>query len=143
MSLAVAFKKEIKAKLETTVRNTLIAATRAAYLHIQSVWPVHSGYSKANNKISITGQPITHLEPAQRNWRAGSHVATAAAITSRELGKLSRIEVKFGKRPRTIIIGNPVEYAAELSASRKKISGTSIYEQAAKVADTVANALGK
>lgn len=141
MSLGDEFMMEVRKKFAAKERIVLVQSVRAAYEHIMRTWPVWSGYSKANNKISVTGRAVTSVSPQNRILKKGAHVAKAAQVQSTELGKLERIEHNFGMKNRTIIIGNAVDYAADMPASA--LSGREIYEQAAAIGRTHASALAK
>lgn len=136
MSVAAQFSDEIKATYSKAVRNQLIRISREAYIKIMQQWPIYSGYSKANNRISITGRDIQRIQPSQRIARPNAHLAKAQSTRVAELAKLSRIRVEFGKRTRRIIIGNAVYYAADAGGSGR---GVAIYESAARQANAVGN----
>lgn len=134
-----AFEQEVKAKMAEEERLVLISAARAAYLYIINSWPVYTGYSNANNRVSITGRDIKRIEPTIRRRVEGLYVGKAAAVHSSQLAKLSRIELNFGLRNRRIVLGNAVDYAAEAGRGE----GRAIYQQAAVVAELTARVRSK
>lgn len=99
--------------INLTEQRVLVKGVRAAFNHIMQSWPVWSGFSKANNQISITGRTIARTIPRERVAKKGAHLGDAAAAVTRGLAKLSRIKIQKGNRPRVITIGNPVIYAAD------------------------------
>lgn len=130
-----AFELEIE-RIGRAQRVLMVKVTRNVYRHIMNRWPVWSGYSKANNRISITGRPISRIEPTARILRKGAHVAKAGAVESSELSKLNRLltEKGFGKRDRVIVIGNAVDYAADLGPAGAS-KGRIIYEEARQMGE--------
>ena len=137
MATSVAFIEAAFAKFEKdmsiTEQRFLVRATRAAYKHIMNAWPMWSGFSKANNRISTVGAPIRALVPAKRIAREGAHFAQAAATERSQLAKLSRLPISKKPRARTITIGNTVDYAADLG-DKGSARGFQIYATAINVA---------
>ena len=104
--------EEIEAKVTRTVRRTKIAAVSRTYKTIQAIWPTDTFWSKANNRVSITGRTIARVEPHQRPTESGALADKAAAVTASELSKLERIKAE--RKSRSIIIGNAVPYAFDV-----------------------------
>jgi hypothetical protein len=104
--------EQIEATVTRTVRKTKIAAVRKTYIVIQQMWPVDTFWSKANNRISITGRPITQVEPRTRPEESGALADKARAVTVDQLTKLESIKAEH--KSRSIIIGNAVPYAFDV-----------------------------
>lgn len=135
-----AFMLEVRQKAAEAERAVLIAAMREAYTHVMDSWPVYSGFSKANNRISITGREIRLIRPGSRKAIPGLYSQKAESVRSNELAKLSRIERNFGMRNRTLVIGNAVDYASDVGFQPGR--GRVIYQQAASIAKATASAVG-
>lgn len=117
-----------------------IAYIREAYTRIMDKWPVWTGYSKANNRISVTGTPIKRLEPSKRPKLPGALVGKAESVRQRELSKLAQLPLNKTHRNRTILIGNSVPYAANFNFGGEAYTGKSglqIYTEAAREATAV------
>lgn len=123
---------EVDKKITKRARNALVVATRAAYNHIMDTWPKYTYFSAANNRISITGRPISRIEPRERpkSRRIGALAGKFQAVRKAELDKLNRIRAE--RKDRTIVIGNAVDYAPDVSFETGK--GISIYNNAWGVA---------
>lgn len=136
-----AFMQVVRRKYSEAERRILIHGVGAAYDHIMFNWPVYTGFSKANNRISITGQPITRVEPNKRPTKQmeGALVGKAEAVHASEKAKLARIEQNFGMKNRRIILGNSVSYASDVSFEPGR--GVAIYAAAAEVAKQTMNAV--
>ncbi len=118
---------ELDSKVSKTAQRAIIAGARAAYTQIMKEWPNHTYWSGANNRISITGRPISRIEPSTRPTRAGALAGKFAQVRASELNKLKDIKVK--DKDRLIILGNAVPYAANVSFENAK--GVVIYNNAA------------
>ena len=55
------FELEVDRKLAFPAKEKVRDATIAAYTHISNVWPAYTYFSIANNRISITGRPISRI----------------------------------------------------------------------------------
>lgn len=141
MSLGREFVVRAKKRMAQEERKIIILGVRTAYNSIMEEWPVYSGYSKANNRISITGRTIRRVEPARRPSTQGALLAKAESTRVTELAKLARISERFGGRDRVIVIGNAVTYAEDVGFSSGQ--GRSIYQRAAAEARAVMGAAAK
>lgn len=110
-----AFELEIE-KIGRARRLLTIRVARKTYKAIMRRWPVYTGFSKANNRISITGRKISRLEPSRRPSVRGALVAKAAAVQASQLAKLDQLKTEKGfglKKGRIIIIGNSIDFNSE------------------------------
>lgn len=137
-AISNAFEKEVKAAFVKEERRMLILGVRVAYQIIMREWPVWSGYSKANNRISITGRPIRKLEPSKRPLIKGALAGKARQVEASEITKLQRLTKNFGFRNRKITIGNSVSYSGDVSFTSG--FGRAIYERAARQAESIIKA---
>lgn len=117
---------EMDSKISKTAQRAIIAGARVAYTQIMNSWPNHTFWSGANNRISITGRPISKVEPSTRPSKEGALAAKFSQVRASELAKLKSIEVK--DKDRLIVIGNAVPYAANVSFENAK--GVAIYANA-------------
>jgi len=115
-------------RVDKAERDVLVNVTRVAYKAIMRDWPVWSGYSKANNRISVTGETIGVVRPAKRVLKPGAHVGQAAATEASELSKLDGLGLNKTQRPRIIVLGNAVSYAADVGQETGR--GLAIYQNA-------------
>ena len=136
-----AFMLEVKRTFAEEERRILILAVGTSYRGILRDWPAYTGYSKANNRISITGRMVRRLEPAKRPTEEGVLFGKASRVENSELAKLSRISKNFGMRNRKIIIGNSVSYASDVGFTAGQ--GLAIYMRAGKLGEAVARAAKK
>lgn len=129
----------VKAKAGKVEQRLLAEGVRAAYKAVMREWPVYTGYSKANNRISVTGQPIRRLEPATRPTVPGALAGKAAQVETTELAKLDQLETNKTLRNRTILIGNSAPYSSNVGFRSGR--GLEIFKLAAAEGRAVIRAL--
>lgn len=120
-------------KVEGVAREAQVKAVRKAYLYIMDSWPVFTGFSKANNRISITGRTVARMEPSTRPEGERALEGKAEAIKMSQLAKLDRLPLE--SKNRVVVIGNSVSYAADVSFEPGR--GRQIYEEARQIADSI------
>lgn len=129
------FQKELDFEVDKlanrAVRRKMVATVKAAYNHIMSAWPKYTYYSGANNRISITGRPISRIEPRKRPTRKGALSDKFATVMSSELAKLKDLRIEKGKN-RRVFIGNAVSYAPDVGYDPGR--GREIYATAHSIA---------
>lgn len=138
-----AFQKELEFEIDRAAsgaaRRRLTQTVTAAYNYIMNAWPKYTYFSGANNRISISGRPISRIEPGERPTRKGALANKFASVRSAQLAKLKKIKMEKGKN-RRIFIGNAVDYAPDVGSisGGPKGRGIEIYASAHAVALAVA-----
>ena len=117
----------IKKAIPKVTNDMVVLTVRFTYDIIFRSWPIDTGWSLANHRISITGTPITRLEPTKRPKGKGILVSKAQSNREAQLAKLDRVQP--GKK-RTILIGNSVPYAPDVGGKGSGL-GRAIYASAA------------
>jgi len=122
------FNREIENKVKKPTVAVMRDTTEAVYTKIMDLWPTDTFWSQANHRINLGVNPATDfpVEPPKRPAISGELTGQANENEQEQLSKLEGLQ--FGD---SIIIGNAVPYAADVS--RRRGNGTRIYAEAAAI----------
>jgi len=127
------FIKQFRAEMQVAMREIDKAteevtrdALSAGYSYMMSVWPIWTGYSAANNWVTLQG-PKSDPEPAQRPSHKGAMEDEVAIQFEEGLQVITNFRLMNGEAD--LFISNPVPYAVQFAR------GGVIYQTVAELTD--------
>lgn len=109
----------------------------SALQYIHSHWPVWTGYSLLNTYLDVNGEGAATPTPARRPTTRDILADAANQHILELFAKIYSLDLKADRGRNaihTVILGNPVDYAADASFTTPGL-GAQIYEDAARLAE--------